>query len=296
MSSIPGGDVFGLRGTERILGGPARSMAQQPGAQQSQPAPGLPSETEVDPRFEFDAPRFYDFNASSPADSPPDHWFSTSATKGTSRWGRGPQWAFDRVSHLSGGRDAVHAHPPVLAHSPVHSPTQTSPSHVALSVGVLLHAGLCTPEDEDAKPAAGEGCAGVGAPHSSKATSAQKASPRGCTGTPPVVGSVHYAVSHHLTCDMDTVEKEKGRVFCWDQINEAIASVPDQACSPHSSSANPVLTTAPGIPAAHAACFQRLHRARRCWRARRRATRAAGPADQRRAGAAEVRSRHNRGW
>ena len=42
----------------------------------------------VDPRFEFDAPRFYDFAAGSPpgseeaAGTPPDAWFHTSATKG----------------------------------------------------------------------------------------------------------------------------------------------------------------------------------------------------------------------
>ncbi len=37
-----------------------------------------------DPRWEFDAPRFYDFEEGTPAGSQegPDSWFDTSATKG----------------------------------------------------------------------------------------------------------------------------------------------------------------------------------------------------------------------
>lgn len=36
---------------------------------------------ELDSRWEFDAPRFYDFEEGSP-DGSPDKWFDTSATKG----------------------------------------------------------------------------------------------------------------------------------------------------------------------------------------------------------------------
>jgi hypothetical protein len=46
------------------------------------PAPGA-SEPEVDERFEYDAPRFYDFDEGSPAGAPAaDGWFDTDGPKG----------------------------------------------------------------------------------------------------------------------------------------------------------------------------------------------------------------------
>lgn len=50
-----------------------------------QDAAAGPAGSTVDPSFEFDAPRFYDFARGSPEDgarAPVDAWFNTSATKG----------------------------------------------------------------------------------------------------------------------------------------------------------------------------------------------------------------------
>ena len=39
-------------------------------------------EGELDERFEYDAPRFYDFDEGSPAGAQPDQWFDTDGPKG----------------------------------------------------------------------------------------------------------------------------------------------------------------------------------------------------------------------
>ncbi|KAI7845191.1 hypothetical protein COHA_001235 [Chlorella ohadii] len=41
-----------------------------------------PAEAEIDERFEYDAPRFYDFDEGSPAGAPADGWFDTEGPKG----------------------------------------------------------------------------------------------------------------------------------------------------------------------------------------------------------------------
>ena len=40
------------------------------------------AEGELDERFEYDAPRFYDFDEGSPAGAQPDQWFDTDGPKG----------------------------------------------------------------------------------------------------------------------------------------------------------------------------------------------------------------------
>lgn len=58
----------------------AAAEAQEGGATGQQPPP---AEAVFDSRFEFDAPRFYDFGTASPqGEGAADNWFETSATKG----------------------------------------------------------------------------------------------------------------------------------------------------------------------------------------------------------------------
>ena len=48
----------------------------------AEPPPVAEGETEVDERFEYDAPRFYDFDEGSPLGEQADGWFDTEAPKG----------------------------------------------------------------------------------------------------------------------------------------------------------------------------------------------------------------------
>lgn len=49
-----------------------------------EPAPLAEAEGEIDERFEYDAPRFYDFDEGSPTGERPDSWFDTEGPKGKS--------------------------------------------------------------------------------------------------------------------------------------------------------------------------------------------------------------------
>jgi hypothetical protein len=63
------------------------------------------AEGELDERFEYDAPRFYDFDEGSPAGAQPDQWFDTDGPKGG--WRRRPQPPCTRRGRLCA--DWVHA-------------------------------------------------------------------------------------------------------------------------------------------------------------------------------------------